>query len=296
MCDRNELDAERADIDAPAGRDHRNRDVRRLALGFAFCLEQRGAELRRIDRASQLRPEIDDGAEMILMGVRQHQAHQILALLHQERNVGHDQVDARQMLLVAEGDAEIDREPGALGALAEAVDRQVHADLADAAERRKGQFIGTRHHADLAEAAVPKKTSPAVTGSNWPEAVRTIRQPCASIVSKMPSIVEPDEVIATGCPRLAARSSHSLRISPKPRPLSQMPRNSTQLSDSAENSSSAPICTPRSASETAGVGVPCGAPTMLVPMPTTIASRSSTISASSEIPTSFLPPTSTSFG
>ena len=75
---------------------------------------------------------------MILMGMRQHEAHQVLALLLQEADVGHDQVDPRQMLLVAEGDAEIDREPGALVAVAEPVDRQVHADLADAAERRKG--------------------------------------------------------------------------------------------------------------------------------------------------------------
>ena len=35
----------------------------------------------------------------------------------------------------------------ALMAIAEAVDRQVHADLADAAERRKGQFVRPRHQA-----------------------------------------------------------------------------------------------------------------------------------------------------
>ena len=112
--------------------------------------------LRRVDRAFQLRPQIDDGAEMILMGVRQHEADQILALLLQEADVRHDQVDARQMFLVAERHAEIDREPAALMAIAEAVDRQVHADLADAAERRKGQFIGPRHQAAPADAAAPK--------------------------------------------------------------------------------------------------------------------------------------------
>ena len=93
---------------------------------------------------------------MVLMGVRQHQPDQVLALLLEKADVGHDQVDARQMLLVAEGDAEIDRQPGALVAVAEAVDRQVHADLADAAERRKGQFVRTRHQAAPAEAAEPK--------------------------------------------------------------------------------------------------------------------------------------------
>src|SRR5205823_2466083 len=34
---------------------------------------------------------------------------------------------------------------GALVAVAEAVDRQIHADLADPAKRSKCQFVGTRH-------------------------------------------------------------------------------------------------------------------------------------------------------
>jgi len=93
---------------------------------------------------------------MILMGVRQHEAHQIVALLLQETHVRHDQVDARQMLFVAEGDAEIDREERALVAVAEAVDRQVHADLADTAERGKGEFVRARHQLALFEAALPK--------------------------------------------------------------------------------------------------------------------------------------------
>ncbi len=93
---------------------------------------------------------------MVFMGMRQHQPDQVLALFLQKANVRHDQIDARQMLLVAKGDAEIDRQPGALVAVAEPVDRQVHADLADAAERRKGQFVRARHQGVPAEAAEPK--------------------------------------------------------------------------------------------------------------------------------------------
>ena len=93
---------------------------------------------------------------MVLVGVGQHQSDQIVALLFEKGDVGHDQIDSGQMLLVAEGHAEIDREPGALMAVAEAIDRQVHADLADAAERRKGQFIGSPHQAAPADAAEPK--------------------------------------------------------------------------------------------------------------------------------------------
>ena len=93
---------------------------------------------------------------MVFVGMGQHQADQVLALFFEKADIGHDQIDAGQMLLVAKGHAEIDRQPGALMAVAEAVDRQVHADLADAAERRKGQFIRPRHQAAPAEAAEPK--------------------------------------------------------------------------------------------------------------------------------------------
>ena len=41
-------------------------------------------------------------------------------------------------------------------AVAEAVDRQVHADLANTAERGKAQFLRPRHQVALIEAAEPK--------------------------------------------------------------------------------------------------------------------------------------------
>jgi len=44
MRDRNELDTERPEIDAAAGANHRDRDLRRVALGGAFGREQSGAE------------------------------------------------------------------------------------------------------------------------------------------------------------------------------------------------------------------------------------------------------------
>ena len=60
------------------------------------------------------------------------------------------------MCLVAKGHAEVDGEPRALMPVAEAIDRQVHADLADAPKGRKGQFILAGHQAAPADAAVPK--------------------------------------------------------------------------------------------------------------------------------------------
>src|SRR5712675_454556 len=297
MRHRNELDLERSEIDAAARSHDGDRDFRRIALGGAFGLEQRRTELRRVDWALQLRPEVDNGAEMVFVGMSQHQSDQVVALFFEKGDVGHDQIDAGQMLLIAEGHAEIDREPGALMAVAEAIDRQVHADLADAAERGKGQFIGSCHQAAPADAAEPKKTSPADIGTRLPSDVLIIMQPDSSLVSNVPSTVEPPDWIATGCPSPAARSSQSRRISPKPRPLSQRPRNSAQESDSVANSSSAPIWTPSAASEVAGVGVPSGAATTFVPIPTTTARRlSSTASASSRMPASFSGPARTSLG
>src|SRR6202790_4230984 len=168
MRHRNELDVERPEIDAAARRHDRARDFGGFALGGAFGLEQRGTELGRVNATFQPRPQIDDGAEMVLMGVGEHQSDQVLALLFEKADVGHDQIDAGQMLFLAEGDAEIDREPAALVAVAEAIDRQVHADLADAAERREGQFIRTRHQTAPADAAEPKYTSTADIGTRLP--------------------------------------------------------------------------------------------------------------------------------
>jgi len=156
MRHRNEFDIERPDIDARTGLDNGDRNLRRTALRRTLGLEQRGAELGRVDRALEFRPQIDDGAEMILMGVREHQAHQVLAFLLEEGHVRHHQIDAGQMLLVAERHAEIDREEAALLAVAETVDRQVHADLADTAERGESQFVGSRHYLLPVEPAVPK--------------------------------------------------------------------------------------------------------------------------------------------
>src|SRR5215471_9716291 len=104
-------------------------------------------------------------------------------------------------------------------AVAETVDREVHADLADPAERRKHQLIRLRHQFAPTEAADPKWTSPALTGTRAPADVRTTMQPCSSRVSNVPSMIAPPALIETACPTPAARASHNLRISPKPRPL-----------------------------------------------------------------------------
>src|SRR5262249_8205122 len=83
--------------------------------------------------------------EMILVRVREHDAEKIAALLLQVANVRHDEIDAGQRV-VGESNPEIDRDPLPAVLLAEAVDREIHADLADPAKRSEHEFIGGALH------------------------------------------------------------------------------------------------------------------------------------------------------
>src|SRR5256885_12200943 len=97
------------------------------------------------------------------------------------------------MLLVTEGDAEIDCQPATLVSVTEAVDRQIHSDLTHAAQRRKGQLVRRRHQAAPVEAAEPKYTSPAEIGTRLLPDVLTSMQPVSSMPSNVPSRVERSE-------------------------------------------------------------------------------------------------------
>src|SRR5258708_12421901 len=102
MRRRNELDLERSEIDAAARSHDGDRDFRRIALGGAFGLEQRRTELRRVDWALQLRPEVDNGAEMVFVGMSQHQSDQVVAPFFEKLDPRHDQTNPRQLLPIAE--------------------------------------------------------------------------------------------------------------------------------------------------------------------------------------------------
>ncbi len=78
---------------------------------------------------------------MIFMRMRDHDAGEILALFDQEADVRKNQIDAGQMLFLSKRHAEIDRDPAAAALVAQTVERQVHADFADAAERREDQIL-----------------------------------------------------------------------------------------------------------------------------------------------------------
>ena len=85
-------------VEAAAERHDLDRHVGAPRLAQALRLEQRGRERRRVDRAAQPRPQVDQRAEMVLVRMRQHEAGEVAPLLHQERDVRHDQVDAGQVV------------------------------------------------------------------------------------------------------------------------------------------------------------------------------------------------------
>ena len=130
-------------------------DVQRKVLeepGLAeLRLEHRGGEGRGIDGdAAEPRPKIDHGAEMILMRVGQEQALEVRALGLEEGDVGKDHVDAG-LGVAAKGDAHVDDEPFAVVRRPVAVEVEVHADLAHAANGDEHELrplsVGTAGHA-----------------------------------------------------------------------------------------------------------------------------------------------------
>ena len=106
-----QFDIERPGLEAAADGNDRHRDFRRTRLARAFGGEQRRRERRGKDRHLELGPELKHRAVMILMRVREHEADEVFAFLHQITDVGQDQIDAGQMIFRGKRNAEIDREP-----------------------------------------------------------------------------------------------------------------------------------------------------------------------------------------
>jgi hypothetical protein len=141
MGDVDEFNGEGTERQPAAHRHDLDRDLRRAGFGQALGLEQRSRERRGIERHVESRPQIDESADVVLVAVREHETEDVATLLHEKADVGQDEIDARQLLLGGKGDAAIDDDPLPAPLVAEAIDREVHPDLADAAERREHEFI-----------------------------------------------------------------------------------------------------------------------------------------------------------
>ena len=139
MGQRDELDPEGTDIES-AGHGYLGNFRRLLQPRLRQLAAQHGGgEGRGVDRAFELRPEPVHGAQMVFMGMGQHQASEVFLALHDEGGVGHDDFDAGRRI-VAEGYAQIDHQPFAVMA----VEIEVHADLAGPAQRQEDQVLAAQ--------------------------------------------------------------------------------------------------------------------------------------------------------
>ena len=69
-----QLDVERPDLEAALHRHLGDRQLQRAAELGELGLQHAGGERRRVDRRLQPRPQVDDGADVVLVRVRQHDA------------------------------------------------------------------------------------------------------------------------------------------------------------------------------------------------------------------------------
>ncbi len=183
-------------------------DRNHVGAGLArrLGMKQTGREGAGIDRHAQARPEIEQRAEMVLVGMGDDDAFEVLALFLEEGDVREDDVDARQVLM-REGDAEIDGDPALSVSGTVAVEREVHADLADPAEGHEDEFVRAIpgcHQRCAAVAATPKWTSPALTVWRPPSDVLITSRPSLSMVSNTPENTPSPVSTATRSPRPAA--------------------------------------------------------------------------------------------
>ena len=88
-----------------------------------------GGELAGIDRLFQKRPQMPQGADVVLMGVGDHDAIQPVKIFHQPRQIGQNQIDTGAAVHVREGHPQIDQHQPLFPRFAIAVDIGIHADF-----------------------------------------------------------------------------------------------------------------------------------------------------------------------
>ena len=103
---------------------------------FQLLHDQPRGERRGIERHAQIGGEIGHRADVVLVGMRQHHADQILAAFFDEIEIGENQLDPG-VFVAAEGHAQIDHQPLAFAA----IEIDVHANLARAAQRTEQQLV-----------------------------------------------------------------------------------------------------------------------------------------------------------
>ena len=126
---------------------------------------------------------------MILMRMGDANADEIARDLLDEGDVGEDEVDAGR-LRSRKAEAAVDHQPFARFRRPVAVERHVHADFAQAAERHEDEVCVRRRHATPPAVVCrgPSDTSPA-SMTRSPSRVANTRRPIASMLARRPSTV-----------------------------------------------------------------------------------------------------------
>src|SRR5262245_27535090 len=299
MSHRHELNIERSEHKSAAKGENIQRDFGRSWLALPLRVYQRRGERRGIDRELEPRPQVEQRAEMILVRMGQHEAEEIVPFFHEMANVRHDEIDAGQRL-VGKSNAKIDRDPLPALLVAEAINREIHANLAGAAKRREHEFIGGAHVASSGHGALvetdggSRKTSPAAMVMVPPSGKPRTRPPDSSRASKRPATSCSARRNRTLSPTPAARASQSARMVEKPSPAFHCASRPSILTDSAPNSMAGATVAPAAARSVAGKSVSAGWTAQLTPIPTATALKP--LSVSIRMPASFAPANKMSFG
>ncbi len=189
MRDGDIFDFERIEIELCAGMRQGDVDLWRARLVQSSHFQEARRKGRGEDLALEPRPQGREPADMVLMRMCDANADKIARDLLDEGDIRKDEVDARR-LRPGKAEAAIDHQPFARFRRAEAIERHVHADFAQAAKRQEDEVGFGRRHATSPAAVCrgPSDTSPAST-ARGPLRVASTSRPIASIVSKRPSTV-----------------------------------------------------------------------------------------------------------
>jgi hypothetical protein len=106
-----------------------NRRVLQVVL-LHPALDQRDGECRAVNRHVQFGEEVRDGADVVLVPVRQDERTDVFPVLHQEGEIGHDDVHAEEFG-AGEHHSRVDDED----VVAVAQGGHVHPELSETAQR-----------------------------------------------------------------------------------------------------------------------------------------------------------------
>ena len=134
--DLNELHPKASELDS-VSRTHlvENRVLVQLVL-LEPAFDKRPRQARRVDGYVELRENVRDRADMVLMAVRQHQPSDLFAVLDEVADIGDDDVHSEQ-LAAGKHHAGVDDDQVASAAQGE----HVHAELAKTAKRNNVQLL-----------------------------------------------------------------------------------------------------------------------------------------------------------